>query len=353
MFTKHRKEVKWLEEYDSTSTKIALFNAVQAFKNFFNKICKFPRYKSRKVIQQTFPVRPERTSILKNYIQFPGKIGCIKCGKIPNNYLIGTGNKGVKLNIPHRHFYDTRILFDGCNYWLSLRMIKSENVELFSVTRRKYKEKTQQSGVIGIDVGFKGNNWIVDSNETIVQLPDFSKERKKIKKLSKKLNRQIRIASRTKMQIRSKRRLKTIKEMNKYHKKITNKRLSAIYDYISHNIIDNNPAKVIIEDINTTEMLCKDKNIPLQDREKYNSKIYDAGLCKFQEILTYKCKHHGIELIKADKYYPSSQICSNCGNRHPIGSRRIYRCPICGMVKNRDINAAITLSKYFEPIVFK
>ena len=73
----------------------------------------------------------------------------------------------------------------------------------------------------------------------------------------------------------------------------------------------------------------------------------DVILYTFQEILAYKCKHHGIELIKADKYYPSSQICSNCGNRQKIGSRKTYICPVCGLRINRDINAAINLEKYY------
>lgn len=59
--------------------------------------------------------------------------------------------------------------------------------------------------------------------------------------------------------------------------------------------------------------------------------------------LEYKCKEAEIPIILADRFYPSSQICSNCGNRQQIGRAAVYKCPECGLVMDRDFNAAINL----------
>ncbi len=65
--------------------------------------------------------------------------------------------------------------------------------------------------------------------------------------------------------------------------------------------------------------------------------------------MIYKCKLHGITFIEADKFFPSSKTCSNCGNiNYNLKlSDRIYKCS-CGLVIDRDLNAAINLSRYQE-----
>ena len=64
--------------------------------------------------------------------------------------------------------------------------------------------------------------------------------------------------------------------------------------------------------------------------------------------MKYKCEELGIEFIQVGKRYPSSKTCSCCGTikRDLKLKDRIYRCPECGLEIDRDINAAINLSKY-------
>ncbi len=74
---------------------------------------------------------------------------------------------------------------------------------------------------------------------------------------------------------------------------------------------------------------------------KYGKSISDNSFGAFRNILNNK----GI-LIKINKYYASTQICSHCGEKHQIElSERTYRCPSCGLVINRDYNAAINIKQ--------
>lgn len=340
---KNREENSWLLDYDSTTLKIVLFDAITAYKKFFRHITRYPRYKSKKNAHQSYPIRPERMSIHSNYVRVPGIKTDIACGNIPNKCCIGKGYV-ILSNPEYRKYYNARILYDGLNYYLSFVMKQTELINISSYD--KYHEQNESkpySDIIGIDLGCSKNNWIVDSNGVRVSLPDCSKEDKKIRHFQRKLQRQIK-TSRTKK--RSKNRLKTIKTINKYYKKKTNKKINAIHNYVSHEIIEKKPLAVVIEEIKVQDMILTDKNIPTINRQAFNSNIYSHMLNTVQCIIQYKCEYNGIKLIKADGEFPSTQRCSSCGNISEVGTRKIYRCPVCGMVMNRDDNAARNLKQY-------
>ena len=99
------------------------------------------------------------------------------------------------------------------------------------------------------------------------------------------------------------------------------------------------PKKIVIEDLNVRGML----------KNKHLSKaISNQCFNKFRQYLTYKCQLYGIELEIADRFYPSSKMCSCCGNvRKRLSlSERIYKCKECGLEIDRDYNASINLSRY-------
>ena len=340
---KNREENSWLLDFDSTTLKIVLFDVVNAYRRFFDKISRYPRYKSKKESYQSYPIRPERMSIHTGYVRIPGIRDNIKCGHIPNEYCIGKGYV-ISKNPEYRKYRASRISYDGCNYYLSFEMDESENLHISSYD--KYHEQNESkpySDTIGIDLGCSKNNWIVDSNGIRVSLPDTVKEDKKIKHFQRKLHRQIK-TSRTKK--RSKNRLKTIKTINKYYKKKTNKKINTIHNYVLHEIIEKKPLAVVIEDIKVQNILCYDKSIPREKREVLNRNIYDHMLYSVQYIIEYKCKCNNIDIIRADSQFPSTQRCSSCGNIMDIGKKKTYKCPKCGMIMNRDDNAARNLAQY-------
>ena len=340
--TSMKKELEWLKEYSHESMKLRIFDAVRAYKRFFSKISNRPKYKSKKDIYQTTCIRSDRLKLNSEKVYCPG-IGWIKHGNIPNNDIIGEGFKSAVRPDQHRGYYNTRISFNGRNFFLTLGMKKSEKINFNSVLRKQISDNKIESESLGIDVGCKGDNWIVDSNGYVLSLPDFTLENKKIKRLQKRLNNKIR--ERTNPEIRSNNSKKVISQIRKYYDRKSNRRKSKLYDYVNREIIDKNPKRVVIENLDY-ENLKAQKIMNRSARGKINNQVYESSIYETHLIIQYMCEAHNIPIIKADKQFPSSQLCSNCGYRQKIGAKRVYKCPNCGLSIDRDLNAAINLSNY-------
>ncbi|MGL5195778.1 MAG: RNA-guided endonuclease InsQ/TnpB family protein [Chroococcales cyanobacterium] len=92
-----------------------------------------------------------------------------------------------------------------------------------------------------------------------------------------------------------------------------------------------------MEDLNVSGML---KNHCLA------GSIADASFYEFRRQLGYKTERYGSKLVIADRFYPSSQLCSNCNHRQKMPVvRRTFECQNCGLAIDRDLNASITLEK--------
>ena len=86
--------------------------------------------------------------------------------------------------------------------------------------------------------------------------------------------------------------------------------------------------------------------VGLLKNHKLARHIQDSKFYDIRKKLTYKCENNNIKLIIADRWYPSSKTCSQCGciKKDLKLSDRVYKCPHCGAVIDRDLNAAINLS---------
>ena len=95
---------------------------------------------------------------------------------------------------------------------------------------------------------------------------------------------------------------------------------------------------MVVEDLNISGMM-KNKHL--------SHAIAEQKLYEFVRQLEYKCLWYGVELIKADRFYPSSKLCSCCGKvkKDLKLSDRVYKCE-CGNVIDRDLQAAINLRNY-------
>jgi len=94
---------------------------------------------------------------------------------------------------------------------------------------------------------------------------------------------------------------------------------------------------IFMEDINIKDLLSK------QELKAKRKKMLSSCLGKIKNYLEYKVLMHDKKLIKIDKYYASSQICSKCSSRYEVKDNEIYCCPICGNIIDRDLNAAINI----------
>jgi putative transposase len=104
-------------------------------------------------------------------------------------------------------------------------------------------------------------------------------------------------------------------------------------------LVKTKPAFIVIEDLNVKGML---KN------HRLAKAIQNNRLSEIRRQLEYKCNWYGVKLIIADRFYPSSKLCSDCGHKKVDLklSDRVYRCAECGNVMDRDLNAAINLMQY-------
>ncbi len=156
--------------------------------------------------------------------------------------------------------------------------------------------------------------------------------------MQRKLCRQKEARKKSGLEGNSKNYEKTKKKIAKQHQKISNIRIDSTHKLTSHLV--KNHAQITIEDLNVSGMV-KNHNLA--------SAILDGGFYEFKRQLIYKCKWNSVKLIIADRWFASSQTCSCCGNKQKMPlKQRIFNCASCGLIIDRDLNAAINLEKYEE-----
>ncbi|MBK5093588.1 MAG: transposase, partial [Actinobacteria bacterium] len=186
---------------------------------------------------------------------------------------------------------------------------------------------------LGVDLGVE--NLAVCSNGEVFENPRALKRSKgKLRRLQKKLSRQ---------EKGSGRREATRKKITRLHYRISCVRSDAIHQATSRVVAkakphSQRPCVIGVEDLNVSGMM---KNHCLARA------VADASMREFRRQLEYKCAWYGIEMVMADPFFPSSRTCSACGAVKPSLelSERVFRCLTCGHVADRDLNAAVNLSK--------
>ena len=307
----------WMRKIPMSNIREALADLDMAYKSFFRGKSRFPKYKSKKEYRKMLGCRSDRCRCIGNSIYISG-VGYIDC----KNHNIPIGIR----------MYDTRITFDGYNYWYSC-IAEKEMVDMTSIPK---------TDTVGIDVGIR--NFATTSNGEVYQLSDISKLQKRLKRQQKRMsryyNRYLAESKRTTTKYedipKSKNMLKALKKQRKIYDKIKNKRYTDIHT-ITKQIVNKNPECIVIEDIRTRELL--------NDRWFLKRNPYPYFF-EFRRQICYKAEDRGISVIIADTGFASSQICSNCGSKHKIYSNKLFICPICGLRIDRDLNAAYNLRNY-------
>ena len=307
-----KTELSWLNEVSNDIPKQAVIDACNAYKNFFKGISKKPKFKSKKKSKNSFYNDTWKLKVKENKLVLLTKIGWVKTSEqIPI---------GIK-------YYNPRITYDNKYWYISIGIEKEEiHQELIDVS-------------LGIDLGLK--ELAVCSNGMVFKNINKTKT---VKKLEKKLKRQQRKVSKKylknkqgKEYVKTCNIIKLEKRIQLLHRRLANIRNNYIHQTTS-SIVKTKPYRVVIEDLNISQMM---KNKHLSDA------IRKQCFYKFRTYLQYKCQFYGIEFVVADRFYPSSKICSNCGEikKDLKLSDRIYKCS-CGLTIDRDLNASINLSRY-------
>ena len=302
-----KKENKWLTEINAQSLLYALVSLETAYKNFFNGTANYPTFKC-KHNRQSFH-NPQHCSV-------DFKRGILQIPK----------TKGVKI-VFHRKFKGDRIHDVTISKEKDGRYYASILVDTFESPLPKKPVTTDTT--IGIDTGLK--TFAVCSNGMEFEAAHFLKEEKrKIKLLSRKLS---------KKKKGSKAFNETKTRIAKVHSKVSRKRLDYLHK-ITHRLTHENQVSTIcVEDLNVKGMV-RNKHLAYD--------ISDAGIGMFYTMLAYKCNWYGINLVKIDRFKPSSKQCSCCGyiNRTLTLSVRNWTCPECGANHDRDYNASVNIRNF-------
>lgn len=302
-----KSKYEFLCGVDSLALANAKLNLGKAFSNFFrDKNVGYPKFKKKKN-HQSYTTSNQKNNI--NIID-KGKYGYIKLPKFKER---------VKIRYHRKLPSDIRsvTLSKNCTnqYFISI-LVDCE------ITK-----KPANDNIIALDLGIK--DFYSDSNYNKISNPKYySKTEKKIKKLSRELSRKKK---------GSKNRAKARIRLAKQHNKIANQRSNFIHQ--STNKLVNDNQVIVIEDLRIKSMM--------QDRSMAKA-IGDVSWYKFTSVLEYKCKWHDRKLIKAPKYYASSQLCSECGYKNKEVkslSVREWQCKDCDTIHDRDFNASQNLLK--------
>lgn len=297
---KYKGEFPFLKEVDSLALANAQMNLQTAYKNFFEGNAEFPKFKNRKANQSyTTNVVNGNIELKDGHIQLP-KLKLVKIKQhreIPKNYRI----KSCTISKTPSGKYYVSVLTE---YEQIINPVKIESV-------------------VGLDFAMDGL-YVESEQGEKANYPRFYRQ-----SLDKLANEQ-RILSRKKKG--SARWHKQRLVVAKLQEKVANQRKNYLH-HKSKELASHFDA-VVIEDLNMKGMA---------QALHFGKSVHDNGWGMFTTFLGYKLKEQGKQLVKIDKWFPSTKKCSCCGAEKPMKlSERIYHCS-CGYVADRDYNSAINI----------
>lgn len=302
---KKAKETKWLSEVNSLSLQAALFNLNMAFTHFFNEKKGFPKFKSKHDNRQSFQV-PQNTvtDFATKRVYLPKFREGIKCkfsrtfkGKIKTSTVSRTPTG---------------------KYFISILVETDDTLPT--------KAPVDENKAVGVDLGIK--TFATLSNGIKIQNPKYlNKAIKKLKRLQRSVSRKVKGSNKRK---------KAVKLLARQYEKVTNKRKDFLHK-TSKYLIDNYDI-ICLETLSASNMV---KNHRLAQA------IQDISICTFNSYMDYKAEWYGKNIIRIGRFEPSSKMCS-CGYiyRGLKLSDRVWTCPACGSINQRDLLAAQNIKKF-------
>ena len=330
-FTQLKKleKYKWLNEVSNNVTKQAIKDACNAYKKFFKGECKYPKFKSKKHSTPSFYQDNVKLQFTDTHVKVEGFSMGKRRNKQKLNWIILCEKERIPINCK---YMNPRFTYDGLYWYVSVGIEVGDNTILSS------------NNGIGIDLGIK--NLAVCSDKNVYQNINKTQKVKKLEKRKRRLQRSIsRRYEKNKKgcsYCKTSNIIKREKELLKVIKRLTNIRQNHLHQTTS-DIIKRKPSFICIEDLNVSGMV----------KNRHLSKaVQQQCFYEFRKQITYKSEWNNIKLIIADRFFPSSKLCSCCGHikKDLKLSDRIYKCE-CGNIIDRDFQASLNLKAYGENVL--
>lgn len=302
---KKSESTKWLSEVNSLSLQAALLNLDMAFTRFFKEKKGFPKFKSKHDNRQSFQI-PQNTEV-----DYDAKRVCLPKFK-----------EGIKCRFDRQ--FSGKIKTSTVSrtptgkYFISILVETEDTIP--------NKAPIDENKAVGVDLGIKTFATLSDGTE--IQNPKY------LKKALKKIKRLQRSVSRKKRGSNS--RNNAVKLLARQYEKVTDKRKDFLHK-TSKYLIDHYDT-ICLETLSASNMV---KNHRLAQA------IQDIGMYTFNSYMDYKAEWYGKNIIRIGRFEPSSKMCS-CGHIYKglKLSDRVWTCPACGVVNQRDLLAAQNIKKF-------
>ena len=326
---KKQENYKWLNKISNNVTKQAIKDACDSYKRFFKGQSKYPKFKSKKNSKQSFYQDNVKIQFTDTHVKVEGFAVSKKKNKQKLNWIKLCEKGRIPTNCK---YMNPRFTYDGLNWWLSVGVEVDDN-----------KSIPTNEGV-GIDLGLKDLAICSDGNtyKNINKTLRVKKIEKQKRRLQRSTSRKYNMNKRGVRYKKTSNIIKREKELLKLSKRLTNIRHNYLHQ-ITSEIVKRKPSFICIEDLNVSGMM-KNKHL--------SNAIQQQGFYEFRRQIEYKAKWNNIPVILADRFFPSSKLCSCCGEikKDLRLSDRIYRCD-CGNIIDRDFQASLNLKQYGENVL--
>ena len=311
LLPEYKETFPYLKEVDSIALQQTVIHLYDAYINFFRHNAEFPKFKKKKNdYGYTTMSNKGFIRFVEDDIQIPklGRVKVVRHRPLPETFKYST----VSVSRSGKHYYVSLAGEEECFDYAEF-----------------IKERLDPNNSIGLD--FSISHLFVDSEGHHLDMPNYYQD-----SLTKLAKEQRKLSHMKKESSHYQKQLMRIKNL---HEHIANQRKDFLHK-VSRKIA-NTYDYVFVENLELKEMSKK------RDKLRFGINILDLGYGTFLNYLSYKLTWLNKKLIKVDKYFPSSQLCSNCSYRKTdlTLNQRHWTCPECKKKHDRDLNAAINIKK--------
>ena len=325
---KHQKH-EWLKQVSNNVPKQAIKDACNTYKRFFKGQCRYPKFKSKKRSKLSF----YQDNVAIKFTDTHVKVAGFSVSKRRNKQQLNWIRLCEKGRIPTDCKYmNPRFTYDGIYWYVSV-----------SIEVPNTSNTTTNDGV-GIDLGLKDLAICSDGSmyPNINKTQRLKKLEKRKRRLQRSVSRRYEFNKKGSSYCKTRNIIKGEHKLLKVTKRLTNIRHNHL-NQVTSEIVKRKPSFICIEDLNVSGMM----------KNKHLSKaIQQQSFHEFRRQIEYNARWNNIPVIIADRFFPSSKLCSCCGEikKDLKLSDRIYRCD-CGNVIDRDFQASLNLKHYGENVL--